>query len=143
MVACRRRGIALRMADTCRARIVLAQAIGRWGNWFNQELFGGRPTCRGRWRSTPATATARARRTYHPTFLYESLWDLGWPAPHLARRRSRCGTAGCSRCTWPATPSGGLDRVPAVDPAHHILGLRLNNWTAVVIFIGALAYFWG
>ena len=66
---------------TCAApAIPLAQAIGRWGNWFNQELFGRATDLP--WgleiddAHTPAGVRARTRRSI-PTFLYESLWNLG------------------------------------------------------------------
>ena len=105
------RHLAAAVADTVAPGIAVAQAIGRWGNWFNQELFGGPPTCRGAWRSTPRTGRRRSPgvATYHPTFLYESLWDLGVGAARDLGRTagSRCGTAGCSRSTSPATPWAG------------------------------------
>ena len=79
-IGCRRRGIKLSdFADAAAPGLVLAQAIGRWGNYFNQELYG-RPTHlpwalridpAHRPDDTPDIAL------YHPTFLYESLWDLG------------------------------------------------------------------
>ena len=79
IVARRRHLDTLRAARRDRARVVLvAQAIGRWGNYFNQELFG-RPTTLP-WgleidlAHRPAGYTQFA--TFHPTFLYESLWCL-------------------------------------------------------------------
>jgi prolipoprotein diacylglyceryl transferase len=78
-IACRRMGILLPpVADAVAPGIAVAQAIGRWGNWFNQELFG-RPT------DVPwavaidpvhRPAGYEAYATFHPTFLYESLWCL-------------------------------------------------------------------
>ena len=58
-----------------------AQAIGRIGNYFNQELFGGRPSCRGGWRSPARTGRQLAPKywnyaTFQPTFLYEMIWNL-------------------------------------------------------------------
>ncbi len=65
------------MLEVAAPAIPLAQAVGRWGNWFNQELFGGPSTLP--W----AVEIAREKRgtqtgfeTFHPTFLYESLWNL-------------------------------------------------------------------
>src|SRR6476659_5083364 len=79
-IGCRRRGIPLpAFADALAPGIALAQAVGRLGNYFNQELFG-KPT------DLPwAVAIDAAHRpsgfadraTYHPTFLYELLWDVG------------------------------------------------------------------
>ena len=83
-----------------RPGIALAQAIGRFGNWFNQELYG-RPTTLPwglRDHHGPATGHAAAHRrqpssrTFHPTFLYESLWDVGVAALVIwADRRFRLG----------------------------------------------------
>ena len=57
---------------------MLAQAIGRWGNYFNQELYGGPTDLPWALDRSPAPPPAtRAGRTYHPTFLYECLWNLG------------------------------------------------------------------
>jgi hypothetical protein len=85
----RRRGIRIPVVlDAATPALPLAQAIGRWGNWFNQELFGGPPTCRGVSRSTRPTAHAEYAdvETFHPTFLYESLWNLALVrVPDLAR----------------------------------------------------------
>src|SRR5207244_7077148 len=78
LVARRRHLPVLQLMDVVAPALPLAQAIGRWGNWFNQELFG-RPT------NLPwALHVDLAHRpagfetiaTYHPTFLYESLWNL-------------------------------------------------------------------
>ena len=65
--------------DAIAPGVAMAQAIGRWGNYFNQELFG-RPTtvavgARDRRRAPPGAVRA-ASTTFHPTFLYESLWCL-------------------------------------------------------------------
>src|SRR5690606_38099178 len=78
-IAARRAGLRfLPVADALAPAIVIAQAIGRWGNWFNQELFG-RPT------EVPWALEIDADHrpfgyaeyaTFHPTFLYESLWCL-------------------------------------------------------------------
>ncbi len=76
----RRRGVRLPLLmDAAAPAIPLAQAIGRWGNWFNQELFG-RPTNLP-WKleidSVHRPAGLENQAYYHPTFLYESLWNLG------------------------------------------------------------------
>src|SRR5947209_6125251 len=94
----RHRGVdATLMLDCCAPAIAVAQAIGRWGNWFNQELFG-RPST---WPW--AVEIDRAHRpagylqykTFQPTFLYESLWCLAvfvvivWAEKRFALRRSQ------------------------------------------------------
>ncbi|MEV7967582.1 prolipoprotein diacylglyceryl transferase [Sphaerisporangium sp. NPDC088356] len=145
-IACRRRGISLSaVADTVAPGIAVAQAIGRWGNYFNQELFGGPTTLPWAVEIDPGRpGTIPGVTTYHPTFLYESLWDLAlagvliWAGRRYGLRHARLFALYVAGYTLGRFWIEGM----RVDPAHHILGLRLNQWTAVVIFIGALVYFW-
>ena len=128
-----------------RRGIALAQAIGRWGNWFNQELFGRPTTLPWGLRIDPAHRPERYAdvATFHPTFLYESLWCIGVAALCIwADRRWRWGTAGCSRCTSPRTsPAGPSGELLRVDPANDFLGLRVNLWVCLVVpLVGAVAY---
>jgi prolipoprotein diacylglyceryl transferase len=143
-IACRRRGIALPpMADAVAPGIAFAQAIGRWGNWFNQELFG-RPTSLP-WAveidpDRPGTVAGEA--TYHPTFLYESLWCLGVGALVIwADRRFRLGH-GRAFALYVAAYTAGRFWIEAlrVDEAHEFLGMRLNSWTSILVFAAAVAY---
>ena len=84
----KRRGIAPAvLANAAAPAIPLAQAIGRWGNWFNQELFGKVTDLPWALRVSDSTALAAgypAGTTFHPTFLYESLWNLALCAVLLA-----------------------------------------------------------
>jgi prolipoprotein diacylglyceryltransferase len=75
--------------------LLVAQSIGRVGNWFNQELFGKPTTCRGAWRSTPSTGPTQYadQPTFHPVFLYEIIWNLALAAA-LVRLREGSATAG-------------------------------------------------
>ncbi|MEV6009260.1 prolipoprotein diacylglyceryl transferase [Streptomyces sp. NPDC051976] len=145
-IGCRRRGIALpAWADALAPGIALAQACGRWGNWFNQELYG-KPTtlpwglkidAAHRPEATPDLAT------YHPTFLYESLWCVGVALLVLwADRRFKLGH-GRAFALYVAAYTVGRFWIEymRVDDAHHILGLRLNDWTAMIVFAGAVLYF--
>ena len=76
-IGCRRRGIPLpAYADAIAPGIALAQAIGRWGNWFNQELYGKATDLPWALQITSST-DGRVPGYYHPTFLYESLWCVG------------------------------------------------------------------
>ncbi|MDP9845046.1 prolipoprotein diacylglyceryl transferase [Streptosporangium lutulentum] len=143
---CRNRGISLSaVADTIAPGIVIAQAIGRWGNYFNQELFG-RPTDLpwGLEIDPDRPGTVPGVDTYHPTFLYESLWDLAlglaliWIGRKFALRHGRVFALYLAGYTVGRFWIEGL----RVDTAHHILGLRLNQWTSIVVFIGAMIYFW-
>ncbi len=75
----RRRGLKIPYAmDIVAPAVPVAQAIGRWGNWFNQELFGGPSDLPWALRIDPRHRPLgyETRETYHPTFLYESLWNL-------------------------------------------------------------------
>ena len=77
-LGCRSRGLSLgAVADTVAPGIVIAQAIGRWGNYFNQELFGSPTDLPWGLEIDPdRPGTVPGVATYHPTFLYESIWDL-------------------------------------------------------------------
>ena len=81
---------------------------------------------------------------YHPTFLYESLWDVGVAGLVIwADRRFRLG-AGRAFALYLAAYTAGRSWIEAlrIDPANRILGLRLNEWTSVAVFLGAVAYIW-
>ena len=144
-IACKRKGIALPpMADACAPGIALAQAIGRWGNYFNQELFG-RPT------NLPWALEIDLEHrpsgyedvaTYHATFLYESLWCVGVAAVVVwADRRFRMGH-GRAFALYVALYTVGRGWIEAlrIDPAREVLGVRLNVWTSILVFVGAVAY---
>ncbi len=141
----RRHGLRLpAFADALAVGLPLAQAIGRLGNWWNQELFG-RPT------TLPWGLEIDAAHrppgfgdvpTYHPTFLYEGVWDVGVAALVLvADRRFRLGH-GRAFALYVAAYSVGRSWVEAlrIDPAEVIGGLRVNNWTALVTLVGAVTY---
>jgi prolipoprotein diacylglyceryl transferase len=144
-LGCRRRGVSLRaFADAAAPGIVLAQAIGRWGNWFNQELYG-RPT-----KLPWAVEIDPAHRppntpdigTYHPTFLYESLWCVGVALLVIwAEKRFRLAY-GRTFALYVAAYTVGRAWIEwlRVDSAHHVLGLRLNDWTSLVVFLAAVGY---
>ncbi|AXI77037.1 prolipoprotein diacylglyceryl transferase [Peterkaempfera bronchialis] len=144
-VGCRRAGVPLpAWADAVAPGIALAQACGRWGNWFNQELFG-KPTTLPwgleiDYDHRPDATKALA--TYHPTFLYESLWCIGVALLVLwADRRFRLGH-GRAFALYVAAYTVGRFWIEylRVDEAHHLLGLRLNDWTSIVVFLGAVVY---
>ncbi len=144
-IGCRRRGIPLpAFADALAPGIVLAQAIGRLGNYFNQELFG-KPTDLP-WALAIDTAHRPAgyadQATYHPTFLYELLWNVGVAALVIwADRRFRLGH-GRAFALYVAAYTVGRGWIEAlrIDPAHQVLGLRLNDWTSLLVFTGAVVY---
>ncbi len=141
-IGCRRRGIPLpAWADALAPGIAVAQAIGRWGNWFNQELYGKATDLPWALKITSST-DGRVPGTYHPTFLYESLWCLGVAALVIwADRRFRLGH-GRAFALYVASYCVGRFWIEymRIDDAHHLLGLRLNNWTALVVFLLAVVY---
>ncbi|MFJ3493950.1 prolipoprotein diacylglyceryl transferase [Streptomyces sp. NPDC086091] len=141
-IGCRRRGIPLpAWADAVAPGIALAQGIGRWGNWFNQELYGKASDLPWALHIT-SSADGRVPGYYQPTFLYESLWCIGVAFLVIwADRRFRLGH-GRAFALYVAAYCAGRFWIEylRVDDAHHILGLRLNNWTALVVFLLAVAY---
>ncbi|MFD5569386.1 prolipoprotein diacylglyceryl transferase [Streptomyces cadmiisoli] len=141
-IGCRRRGIPLpAYADAVAPGIALAQAIGRWGNWFNQELYGRETDLPWAVHIT-STVDGRVPGYYHPTFLYESLWCIGVALLVIwADRRFKLGH-GRAFALYVASYCAGRFWIEymRVDDAHHILGLRLNNWTALVVFLLAVLY---
>lgn len=142
-IGCRRRGIPLPAhADAIAPGIAFAQAIGRWGNWFNQELYGKETTLPWALKIDGDADAGRVAGTYHPTFLYESLWCVGVALLVIwADRRFKLGH-GRAFALYVASYTVGRFWIEylRVDDAHHVLGLRLNNWTSVVVFLAAVAY---
>ncbi len=131
------------LLDVVAPAIPLAQAIGRWGNWFNQELFG-RPTSlpwglRIDVANRPDAYAQSA--TFHPTFLYESLWCLVVVAIVLAVERRRVLRPGRLFALYVAAYTFGRFwfELLRIDSAHRIGGLRINDWVSVVVFVAAMA----
>ncbi len=143
----RARSFGILTAETLHAAapaIPLAQAVGRWGNWFNQELFG-RPTTLPwalRIDDEHLPAAYESGTTFHPTFLYESMWTLGlslW----LVRLSGSPRFAG-SRLFALYVSGYGLGRLwiegLRIDDASVIGGLRWNQWVAIAAIVGGLIY---
>ncbi|MER6311931.1 prolipoprotein diacylglyceryl transferase [Streptomyces sp. NPDC001739] len=143
-IGCRRRGIPLpAYADALAPGLALGQAIGRWGNWFNQELYGKPTDVPWALKISSDPAIGRVGGTYHPTFLYECLWCIGVAALVIwADKRFRLGH-GRAFALYVAAYCAGRAWIEymRVDEAHHILGLRLNVWTALIVFVLAVVYF--
>ena len=142
MVVARRRHLPIpALLDTVAPTLALAQAIGRWGNWFNQQLYG-RPTTLP-W-AIHIDPTHRARglehlATYHPTFLYESLWNLAVVGVILLVERSQRLRPGRLFAVYVAGYALGrffIERL-RIDYAHTIAGLRVNEWVSLVLFVAA------
>jgi prolipoprotein diacylglyceryl transferase len=160
--ACRRAGVPLSfVADALAPGLPVAQAIGRFGNWFNNELFGGHTNLP--WGLTvyrynlstghaeldangdpiPYVSPTGEAGPFHPTFLYEAVWDIGvavlvW----LVDRKFKLGR-GRAFALYVMAYTVGRFWIEAMrtDDAHVIAGMRVNDWVAILVFIGALAYF--
>ncbi len=142
-----RRGLAVSPALHAAApAIPFAQAIGRWGNWWNQELFG-RPTTLP-WALKVDDAVARDAgsyppgTTFHPTFLYESLGNFALCAALIwIGRRSAVRTG--RLLAWYLAGYSALRFVVEslrIDRANEIAGLRVNTWVSLVVFTGSVIY---
>lgn len=178
-LGCRRHGVPLLVfGDALAPGLLIAQAIGRLGNWFNNELYGG-PTDVPwaleihQWDHAAGRAVLDGAGnpvvigTFHPTFLYEALWCLLAAALLFwVDRRWGIGAAEGSAAVGPAAagqPAVRRALVPGqlfacvlmlytverfivenlrIDEANHVLGLRLNVWTSVLVFAFGAWWFW-
>ena len=145
----KRKGIGIAVAATCAApAIPLAQAIGRFGNYFNQELYGG-PT------DLPWALEIDAEHlepgyalgtTFHPTFLYESLWSLGLVFVLLWIDRRYRPVDGQLMIMYLIGYGIGRFWIEGlrIDPADEFGGLRTNQWVSLLVVVGGFAVlaFW-
>lgn len=155
----RRKGIRFApFTDALAPGLLVAQALGRWGNWFNSELYG-RPTDLpwgleidpSHWPQGcdyPAgsgTCTFDIGTTFHPTFLYECLWNLAAFALVIwLDRRFRLGHGRVLALYVMAYTAGrGWIETLRIDDVQldDVLGLRFNVWTSIVLFVLASVYF--
>jgi prolipoprotein diacylglyceryl transferase len=142
----RRRGADVaRFMDAAAPALLVAQAIGRIGNYFNQELFGGPTTLPWALRIDPAHRPAGYLQyaTFHPTFLYELLWNLALAGTLIWLGRRRPIRAPGIFALYVAGYSAFriVEELLRVDPAHHLFGLRLNLYIAASLTIAGLAWF--
>ena len=130
------------LLDCVAPALPLAQAIGRWGNYFNQELFG-RPTSLPwglRISLSHRPVGYEQYATFHPTFLYESIWDLCVVGICLLVERRLRLRKGTLLAVYVAAYTFGrfFTEYLRIDKAHKIGPLRLNDWTSVVVFVGTV-----
>ncbi|WP_019147998.1 prolipoprotein diacylglyceryl transferase [Timonella senegalensis] len=125
-------------ADAVAPGLLIAQAIGRLGNWFNQELFGGPTTLPWGLEIDDAHLPAgfESGTLFHPTFLYELLWCLAAAGLILFLDKKFSFKRG--QIFWMYVAFYTLGRVwiesVRIDAAETVLGLRLNVWTSIVVF---------
>ncbi|MFF5292361.1 prolipoprotein diacylglyceryl transferase [Paractinoplanes globisporus] len=155
-IAARQLGLPLSVfADSLAPGLPVAQAIGRFGNWFNNELYGKATTLPWGLRVHDMDTTNPGHALtidgepvtkaglYHPTFLYEAVWDIGvavlvW----LLDRKYKFGRGRAFALYVMAYTVGRFwIEMLRIDDANHILGIRLNVFTAIIVFLLALAYF--
>ncbi|PWU62454.1 prolipoprotein diacylglyceryl transferase, partial [Micromonospora globispora] len=156
-IAARQLGIPFAVvADALAPGLPLAQAVGRFGNWFNNELYGGRTTLPwglevhvmdpdnpGHALRDDAGNPVLQPGLYHPTFLYEALWNVGVAVLVLVLDRKLRFGRGRAFALYVMGYTAGRFWIELMrtDEATHILGVRLNVWTAALVFLGALIYF--
>ena len=147
-IACRRNGIPLAAAaDAIAPGLIFAQAIGRWGNWFNQELFGS-PTALP-WGleidDQHLPVGYESGTLFHPTFLYESIWNILIGCLLLVVTYKLTLKKG--QIFWLYVIGYSIGRIfmetLRLDKAQIILGLRINMWAAIVLLaIGLVGFLW-
>lgn len=142
----RRRGANIPVfMDAAAPALLVAQAIGRVGNYFNQELFGGPTTLPWGLEISPAHRPVGYAHyaTFHPSFLYELIWTLllagalVWLGRH--RRIRAPGLFALYVAGYSFARIG--EELLRVDPAHHIFGLRLNFYVATILCFAGIAWF--
>ena len=136
-----------KLLDSLAPGVIIAQAIGRIGNYFNQEVFG-KPT------TLPWAIEIEAKNrpdgyeaitTFHPTFFYELLWCL-FIAYLLIKLPGFLKSVACNSgdifALYVAGYTAGRLWIEAlrIDEANYILGLRLNIWVSIIVFTAAVIY---
>ena len=145
-VVVRREGVRVRdMMDAVAPGLLLAQGIGRWGNWWNQELYGKPTDLPWGLKIDPEHRVAGYENdaTFHPTFLYEFVYDLiGVGLLLLLDRRFRFRPPALFALYVSYYTVGRFfEELLRIDPAHHFLGLRLNAWVSLVVFAVSTVFF--
>ncbi|HEX9260126.1 MAG TPA: prolipoprotein diacylglyceryl transferase [Acidimicrobiales bacterium] len=141
----RRRGLPMwAVIDAGAPALALAQAIGRWGNWWNQELFGKPTDLPWGLEIDPSHRPPGYEQygTFHPAFLYESLWNFAlcgvllWVDKRYTLRPGRLFAMYVAGYTFARF---WIERI-RIDEANEILGLRVNEWVSALVFMGSAAF---
>ena len=145
-IACRRYDVSFAsVADALAPGLLVAQAVGRLGNYFNQELFG-KPTERPWGLEIDAVHRPPGYEqfaTFHPTFLYEMLWNLAAAALLIAidRRVRLTGGRAFALYVMLYTAGRGWIETLRIDTVNYLGPFRLNVWTSIILFVLATAFF--
>jgi prolipoprotein diacylglyceryl transferase len=135
----------LAFMDAVAPGLLLAQAIGRWGNWWNQELFGEPTDLAWGLEIDPERRPAEYfdRETFHPTFLYEFLWNIAMVGVLLIVDRLYRIKPPALFSLYVALYCFGRfwEELLRVDPSHELGPLRLNAWVSIVLFVLSSAFF--
>ena len=150
---CRRQRISFAaLADSLAPGIALGQALGRFGNWFNQELYGWPTTLPWGLKLNDADAIGKSEICYsgaqcpdyrttlfHPTLLYEMIWNLIGAAliiylGHKLADRLKAGQQFAMYLMWYGLGRTWIENV-RINYSTVILGLRTNVWTAIIVFV--------
>ena len=130
--------------DAVAPGLLLAQGIGRWGNWFNQELYGKPTSLPWGLKIDEAHRGAYIQyTTFHPTFLYEFIWDIvGVVILLLVDRMFRIRRPALFALYVSFYCFGRFfEELLRIDPAHKYYGLRLNAYVSIVVFVLSTAFF--
>src|SRR5437016_10799966 len=133
------------MMDCVAPALLLAQAIGRWGNYWNQELYGKPTSLPWGLKIDPLHRVNGYSRfeTFQPTFLYEFIWDvvgvgvLLWIDRRFTLKRPALFALYVAWYTTFRT----FEELLRIDPSSHFLGMRINFWVSLVIWIASVAFF--
>jgi prolipoprotein diacylglyceryl transferase len=145
----RRAGVsAAAFLDAVAPGLLLAQGIGRIGNWWNQELYGKPTTLPWGLKIDLAHRAGLPlqylnAKAYHPTFLYELLWDLAGVVLLLRIAKRRTIRPPALFALYVAYYCFGrfFEELLRIDPSHHLAGLRLNAWVSVILFLASGLFF--
>lgn len=145
------------LADAIAPGLLVAQAVGRLGNWFNQELYGAPTTLPwglklntegsaiGQSESCYDGATCPSGTLFHPTFLYEMIWNLVGAALIVwigskVMNKLKAGSLFTMYIMWYTAGRTWIECL-RIDYAHEFLGVRINVWVSLVVFVlGAVAF---
>ena len=144
-IACRRGGVPLGpVARACAPAIAIGQAVGSWSTWFNQQIYGRPSQLPWALEVSPAHRISgyESFATFQPTFLYGCGWDLLVAALVIWASRRFLLPGDRAFALYLAAYSVGMFAIQTIriDYSHHILGLRINEWVALLAFLGATWY---